>query len=108
MIRISSGVLVVRLPAFVISVLRRLPRWQHTPMRATARVQVHSHDYPAMYFTKNVKQLRLADRIITLPPCSLAIFLPGTKHGWEATRLSDRPGLVGHFHRNHGPHTVIG
>lgn len=107
MILIRSGVVVIWLPRILWWFLSHLPGWRATSIAAETAIASHSHGSVAVYFTKNVRLLRLSTGSLTLPTSSIAIFQPGTEHGWADRRRPYDTAVVGHFHRGHGDHALI-
>ena len=85
--------------------LQKLQKWQETPIKKGEAISKHSHQFNAMYFTENVKELCSGNERIKLPKRA-AVFIPlGFEHGWNDTLINS--GKVGHFHEGHGIHAVV-
>ncbi len=86
--------------------LKKLKNWNETKLKKGLAIQKHSHQFNAMYFTKNVRTLVTKTGSMLLPPYA-AVFIPKrTEHGWSDVTYSETA-VVGHFHSGHGIHKRV-
>lgn len=106
MIWIRKGVYIVRIPVVAVRMLSLLSWCHRTLLHRAQRIAEHAHDFVAVYFTKSVRLLRLADGVVQLPEASMVLVWRGRTHSWEGVRPNAAEAIVAHFHRGHGVHDI--
>lgn len=107
MIQIRKGILIIKIPTFVLKLLKLVNGCKDTILSKAERIDAHAHDFLALYFTQSVKWLRLANEVVKLPKSAAVFVLPKTTHGWDGVQEDTDSGTIAHFHRGHAAHHVL-
>ena len=107
MFHIRKGILIVRLPAFLFTILKRIASCRKTMIQHSESIAAHDHDFLALYFTESVRYLITEDGPFELPIRAAVLVLKRTTHGWSDVRDGVPAGIVAHFHRGHGVHSIV-
>ncbi len=102
--RALKGAKIYTIADSVYQELQRLPGVKQTSLKQGSHVELHSHSFPAWYFTFNVTDLRTGSERVQLPSYAAVLVEAGTEHSWWNT--GNDKGTIIYFHPGHGAHKI--